>query len=304
MAITQILDDRDPAVVYSSGWRRAGSSNEFNATTTYANDEGLTATLVFQGIQVFVHGTLAPRNAQRLSPQSSYSVDGNSPVTYQAVQSSSVQYSVRFYASPLLPNGQHTLFVTNLITSDSLFLDYFLILRADNDTSPSQLVPVASISTGKSASQSPTSAANTVEGNPSSSSNTGTIVGSAIGAAALVILAVAIMFWFRGRNKRTQDDAIINSFRGPSTDTNPPMRQTPVQSGSTYQTSNDSATFTPSQGYQPQSSHVPYDPYDPSSLAPPGYVPEASQQSGAAYGRPGQILPSKFSQEYRSSTRT
>jgi len=297
MAISQILDDRDPAVVYSSGWLRAGSSNEFNATTSYANDPGLTASLVFQGIQVFVYGTLGPRNAQRLSPQSSYSVDGSTPVTYQAVQNPSVQYSVRFYVSPLLPNGQHTLSVTNLITSDSLFLDYFLVLRADDDTSPSQLVPVAS--TGKSASQTPTGAANAVEEKPSS--NTGTIVGSAIGAAALVILAVAIMFWLRGRNKRTQGhDATVNSFReGLSIDNTSPMRQTPVQSVTAYQTSSDSATFLP------QNSHaVHYDPYDPSSSAPPGYVPEVSRQSGPSHGRPSQILPSKFAQEYRSITST
>jgi hypothetical protein len=51
MAITQILDDRDAAVVYSSGWVREGSSNEYNATTSSANEPGLTATLAFQGAQ-------------------------------------------------------------------------------------------------------------------------------------------------------------------------------------------------------------------------------------------------------------
>ena len=161
------------------------------------------------GTQVSVYGTLGPRVVERLAPQSNYSIDGSPPDTYQAVQTSSVQYSTRFYASPRLSNGQHTLLVTNLITSDFLFLDYFLVLRADPDTAPPQLLP----STGRLPTQSPSPpAANTVEGKPSSNSNTGTIVGSAIGAAALVILAVAAMLWLRSRDKRTwPEDTRVNS---------------------------------------------------------------------------------------------
>ena len=60
MAITQILDDRDPAVVYSSGWVRAGSSNEYNGTTSSANEPGLTATLCFQGERRRAHSTFCP----------------------------------------------------------------------------------------------------------------------------------------------------------------------------------------------------------------------------------------------------
>jgi hypothetical protein len=148
MAVTQILDDRDPAVVYSSGWSRAGSSNEFNATTSHANDPGLTATLVFQGardapilrwlvlelylgIQVYVYGTLGPRNVEQLSPQSSYSVDSSAPVTYQAVQSSecSVQQAVFRIPSPpkrsTYPGRDKS-----PRPPTPLFLDYFLILES------------------------------------------------------------------------------------------------------------------------------------------------------------------------------
>jgi hypothetical protein len=219
------------------------------------------------------------------------------------VQSSGVRYSTRFFASPLLSNGQHTLVVTNLISSDFLFLDYFIVLRVDNDTT-SQLVPVpsATLTSGKPPSQ--TSGATTIEGK--SSSNTGTIVGSAIGAAALVILAVALMLWLRGRNRRTQDEAIVRNsctYLSPpirtsnllestfflvrdnrSLEANPPLTQAPQSVGSTYPSISDSPS-----GHRQQNPLTVYDPYNPSSLVPPpDYIPD---QSGA---RPRQYLPSKF----------
>lgn len=49
MSAIQIIDDSDPVVVYSSGWQKAGSSNEFNGTTSYTNQPGTTATLTFEG---------------------------------------------------------------------------------------------------------------------------------------------------------------------------------------------------------------------------------------------------------------
>ena len=59
---TQILDDRDAAVVYSSGWGRAGSTpQEYNGTTRFASSPGLTATVTFRGAVVmlpFLQNTL------------------------------------------------------------------------------------------------------------------------------------------------------------------------------------------------------------------------------------------------------
>jgi len=43
------LDDRDPSIVYSTGWAQAGSSLEYNSTTTWTALVGLTARVSFRG---------------------------------------------------------------------------------------------------------------------------------------------------------------------------------------------------------------------------------------------------------------
>jgi len=43
------IDDSDPVVVYSSGWRKAGAPEEYDQTTSVANQAGMTAKLNFQG---------------------------------------------------------------------------------------------------------------------------------------------------------------------------------------------------------------------------------------------------------------
>ena len=152
------------------------------------------------GVQISVVGTIGPRTAGVVSPQSNYTVDGSTPNVYTATQDSTVHYSTRFYLSPTLPDGQHTLIVTNILDSDSFFIDYFLVYKSSTDTSWSpKVVTVTSTTTPSSTSQSSASSGR-------STANTGTIVGSALGAAALVIVAVAIILWLRGRNKRDFDE--------------------------------------------------------------------------------------------------
>ena len=46
----QIIDDSDPAVLYSTGqWSAGGVSGEFYSTTTFTQIVGANATLIFQG---------------------------------------------------------------------------------------------------------------------------------------------------------------------------------------------------------------------------------------------------------------
>jgi len=225
MSAVQIIDDSDPTVSYSSGWQNAGGSNEYNATTTWANQPGSTATVVFvgmhlsifpfffchkfmrmfQGVQIAVVGTIGPRTAGFLSPQSNYSVDGSTPNVYTAVQDGSVHYNTRYYLSPTLSDGQHTLFVTNILNSDSFFIDYFLVYKSAADTSFNPKVVTVTLTT-PIASQ---TGSGSKSGN--SSSNTGAIVGSALGAAALIVVAVAFILWLRGRKKRMSDVLIDSS---------------------------------------------------------------------------------------------
>jgi len=86
------------------------------------------------GIRVAVYGTTRPPASGTVSPQSSYTVDRNGPVTYTPPQDGDVQYRQLFYESPTLPNGQHTLTVTNLHDSDEFFLDYFVVFVEDETT--------------------------------------------------------------------------------------------------------------------------------------------------------------------------
>lgn len=45
------IDDRDPLLSYSppGAWGQGGVSAEYNSTTTFAKDPGLTVTLTFSG---------------------------------------------------------------------------------------------------------------------------------------------------------------------------------------------------------------------------------------------------------------
>src|SRR5258707_15740174 len=47
---TKTVDDHDPSIVYSTGWRQGGSATEQNGTTMYTNIGGATATLSFKGM--------------------------------------------------------------------------------------------------------------------------------------------------------------------------------------------------------------------------------------------------------------
>lgn len=46
---THIIDERNPAVVFSPGWSQGGSGKEYNSTTTYTDSAGRNATLTFEG---------------------------------------------------------------------------------------------------------------------------------------------------------------------------------------------------------------------------------------------------------------
>jgi hypothetical protein len=226
MSAVQIIDDSDPIVSYSSGWQKSGGSNEYNGTTTWANQPGSTTTVVFVGmsnfpfpflpqnqyithlgVQIAVVGTIGPRTAGFVSPQSNYSVDGSTPNVYSAVQDGSVHYSTRFYLSPTLTDGQHTLVVTNILDSDSFFIDYFLVYKSANDTSFNPKIVTVTLTTPSQTASSSKSG--------SSGSNTGTIVGSALGAAVLIVVAVAFILWLRGRKKRNSDGLIDSSCEPP-----------------------------------------------------------------------------------------
>lgn len=148
--------------------------------------------MLFSGVGVSVYGTIGPVRASYVSPVSSYSVDGTTPVAYPASQSQYVQYNQRFYQSPVLPSGQHSLIVTNTLNSDALFLDYFIVQ------------PESVTSTSVSPSSSSTGLPSTVGGGDSART-TAVVVGCIVGAVAgVAILLTFFFFWFRRQRRQEQ----------------------------------------------------------------------------------------------------
>ena len=83
--------------------------------------------------------------------QSSYTIDGASPTVYS---NDSYQWTTEAYRSSVLPNGQHTLTVTNLDNhSAHLFLDFFLVFKPD-DTMSSSSAPTTTTLTSTTTSTS------------------------------------------------------------------------------------------------------------------------------------------------------
>lgn len=231
MAAVQIVDDSDPAVSYSSGWQKAGSGNEYNTTTSWTNQPHTTATLNFVGaqctspllqhvpqllllgIQISVMGSVGPAVSGTVPPQSNYSIDGGTPTTYTANQDQGVHYNTKFYQSPVLPDGRHTLVITNLLVSDSLYLDFFLIYKSATD--PSSASPKVSMVTvtrpttilfTPTQTNSDTGVPTSTDKPSTSGSNTAAIAGSFFGAAVFIVLAFAAIIYLRGRNKRNKQD--------------------------------------------------------------------------------------------------
>jgi len=160
-----IVDDRSSYITYSpSGWeRRDAQIADYGGSLSYATLADQSATLTFQGesltfwlstrhrstsffklilgIGVAVFGHIMQKNPGISPPFTSYSIDGGPVTTYEESQDDIEHPNQRFYQSPVLPNGQHTIVVTNLWPHvpgghAAYFLDYFQIVTADNTPLP------------------------------------------------------------------------------------------------------------------------------------------------------------------------
>lgn len=68
-------------------------------------------------------------------------MNGGNTKVYVANPSQGIQSQVLFYDSGTLPDGRHTLVLTNLVELDFLWIDYFLITAGSNSAT---IVPVQS----------------------------------------------------------------------------------------------------------------------------------------------------------------
>ncbi|KAF4616786.1 hypothetical protein D9613_008877 [Agrocybe pediades] len=214
---TTTFDDRSPFIQYSHDWRQRGKSVEFDGTTSGTNTPGANATLVFNGTDISVFGTIGSVDYDNMNhhipPISAYSIDGGGQTIYTAIAfENTTQYNATFFqAAGLAPNVSHTLVIT-MQNKGSLFLDWIQV--------ESKLDPPAGGSSKNSTTPSPDFDPCEHGGphcppshNPGNSSDhghdehsgdsTGEIIAIVLGATSILILLCAI-FFFLGKRQRAR----------------------------------------------------------------------------------------------------
>ncbi|KAJ3575816.1 hypothetical protein NP233_g851 [Leucocoprinus birnbaumii] len=94
---------------------------------------GASAKIAFYGTSITVYGTVSANNVDD-GTKSAYSIDGGIGSTYTTSPTKSTQYQVKFFQSPTLSPGRHTLEITNESPGGWFWLDYVLVA---NSTAPS-----------------------------------------------------------------------------------------------------------------------------------------------------------------------
>ena len=151
----------------------------------------------FLGISIGAYGTIGSSNSNLSAPETSYQLDGNEPVTYQPTLMTSAQHYQRFYQSPQVAKGQHTLIVTNLINDTDIFIfDYLVILTGNNASSTASI---------------PTSTKTSLPSN-SEHHRTAVITGSIFGVLAGLLLLGLTYFLIRRRKRRELEAPLTNEI--------------------------------------------------------------------------------------------
>ncbi|KAJ8690516.1 hypothetical protein PTI98_011940 [Pleurotus ostreatus] len=191
-----IIDDTDPRIQYSSGWHMDGGPNEYNRTVHATSTAGASFTFSFTGTSVKVLGTLTQEGFNGSFPNTTYSLDGTSPIPYAGKPSPRVQYQQIFYQSPAdLPNTKHTLVGTCADQGSLVWIDFFVV------TSPPSPTTSGASSQTESTVIITTTATYTEYASSSSSSAfpVGAVVGGVIGAMILVLIGLFLFLWHRRR---------------------------------------------------------------------------------------------------------
>ena len=125
-----------------------------------------------------------------VAPQSSYSIDDGTSVSFIGTQQSLTQYKQLFFQSDILPLNNHTLRIETLASGGNYYLDFLSVL-AQNSTGSS--VPAAS--------PSPT-AVQTMAHSPSKNVPIGAIVGGVLGGIGVIVLTIIVVFLLKRKEGR------------------------------------------------------------------------------------------------------
>ncbi|KAJ6600040.1 hypothetical protein DFH09DRAFT_901758 [Mycena vulgaris] len=148
-----IVDDQDPNIRYSTGWgpnsgplmlsptallhltiRVAENQFQFAGTTTAPGGLGSTASYQFDGTSISVFGLIRP-NSNKPNTTFDFAIDGifQSSTTIQSDHTG--HFHRRFFASPTLVDGRHTVEITTSnINSTDVLLDYLIYEASQNAT--------------------------------------------------------------------------------------------------------------------------------------------------------------------------
>ncbi|KAJ7574052.1 hypothetical protein C8J56DRAFT_980571 [Mycena floridula] len=200
-----ILDDSDPSVKYSIGdWNTGGVDEEFKSTTHGTTAANAFATIPFSGTYIEVYGTIAPQGVGHPDPVTTYTIDKGPATSFAPVttNTSATLHQTRFFTSPTLPDGNHTLVVQSTVQGGQVWLDFFEFTPSPVTTTVTvTTTPTGSSNSGTSVNDNSTSAST------KSSPQVGAIVGAALGSVAVTLLFCFILFfcWKRQRSGRDYD---------------------------------------------------------------------------------------------------
>ncbi|KIP07163.1 hypothetical protein PHLGIDRAFT_428764 [Phlebiopsis gigantea 11061_1 CR5-6] len=196
------VDDSDLSLLeYSHNqWFLGGSSSEYNSTTHGSFSAGAKMTFKFNGTSVAVYGTISGTDPALQSTvpacNSTYQIDDASLSTYTAPFVSANLYQARYFQSPQLQAGPHTLVLTATCANQGpwFWLDYLTYV-------PSPVAAAVSVSASPSSvSSSPTPAATS----PPATAPTAAGPSSGVLAAAITIplsvallLALSALWWLK-----------------------------------------------------------------------------------------------------------
>jgi hypothetical protein len=106
------LDDNDPSIEYQGNWELlTGNSRDFDSTEHIVSQVGATATFKFTGSSVSVICTLPSGTG---TSAANILIDSQSPVfVSKDLNSDSASHNIALFVSETLPNGGHTIVITN-----------------------------------------------------------------------------------------------------------------------------------------------------------------------------------------------
>ncbi|KAH7885406.1 hypothetical protein F5I97DRAFT_1810893 [Phlebopus sp. FC_14] len=125
--MTTLVDDNDPRIMYTGLWFTSGVSPEYHNTTHGTYAAGSSASFNFTGTSISVFGTVGPANLyaeENRPPISMYNLDDSPAVFFTGPLLNSASYHYQFYTSPPLDAGIHSLVITSVNMSNTLWLDY------------------------------------------------------------------------------------------------------------------------------------------------------------------------------------